>query len=49
MKLFVVILCYRVVDLTIDCLRSLSGEMAKFQGQWWVCWRTALVVIQPID
>ena len=32
MKLFVVMLCYRVVDLTIDCLRSLSGEIAQIPG-----------------
>jgi GT2 family glycosyltransferase len=32
MKLFVVILCYRVADLTIDCLRSLSGEIGSVPG-----------------
>ena len=32
MKLFVVVLCYRVVDLTIDCLRSLSGEIGRVPG-----------------
>ena len=29
MKLLVVVLCYRVPDLTIDCLRSLSGEIER--------------------
>ena len=29
MKLFVVVLCYRVPDLTIDCLRSLSKEIGR--------------------
>jgi len=29
MKLLVVILCYRVPELTIDCLKSLSGEIAR--------------------
>jgi N-acetylglucosaminyl-diphospho-decaprenol L-rhamnosyltransferase len=32
MRLFVVVLCYRVVDLTIDCLRSLAGEIGRFPG-----------------
>jgi GT2 family glycosyltransferase len=32
MKLFIVILCYRVVDLTIDCLHSLSGEIDRVPG-----------------
>ena len=32
MKLFVVVLCYRVVDLTIDCLRSLSAEIDRVSG-----------------
>ena len=32
MKLLVVILCYRVVDLTIDCLRSLSTEIGQIPG-----------------
>ena len=32
MKLLVVILCYRVVDLTIDCLRSLSAEIGRIPG-----------------
>jgi GT2 family glycosyltransferase len=32
MKLFVVILCYRVPDLTIDCLKSLSGEIGRVPG-----------------
>jgi N-acetylglucosaminyl-diphospho-decaprenol L-rhamnosyltransferase len=32
MKLFVVVLCYRVVDLTIDCLRSLAGEIGRVPG-----------------
>jgi GT2 family glycosyltransferase len=32
MKLFIVVLCYRVVDLTIDCLRSLSGEIGRVPG-----------------
>ena len=32
MRLFVVVLCYRVVDLTIDCLRSLSGEIGRVPG-----------------
>ena len=29
MKLLVVILCYKVPDLTIDCLRSLEPEIAR--------------------
>lgn len=32
MKLLVVILCYRVPELTIDCLRSLSGEIGRVPG-----------------
>jgi N-acetylglucosaminyl-diphospho-decaprenol L-rhamnosyltransferase len=32
MKLFIVVLCYRVVDLTIDCLHSLSGEIGRVPG-----------------
>jgi N-acetylglucosaminyl-diphospho-decaprenol L-rhamnosyltransferase len=32
MKLLVVVLCYRVPDLTIDCLRSLSGEIDRLPG-----------------
>ena len=32
MKLYIVILCYRVPDLTIDCLRSLSGEIGRVPG-----------------
>jgi GT2 family glycosyltransferase len=32
MKLLVVILCYRVPELTIDCLRSLSGEIDRVPG-----------------
>jgi GT2 family glycosyltransferase len=32
MKLYIVVLCYRVPDLTIDCLRSLSGEIGRVQG-----------------
>jgi N-acetylglucosaminyl-diphospho-decaprenol L-rhamnosyltransferase len=32
MKLFIVVLCYRVVDLTIDCLRSLSEEVCRVPG-----------------
>jgi N-acetylglucosaminyl-diphospho-decaprenol L-rhamnosyltransferase len=32
MKLFIVVLCYRVPDLTIDCLRSLSGEIGRVPG-----------------
>jgi GT2 family glycosyltransferase len=32
MKLLVVVLCYRVVDLTIDCLRSLSKEIGRVPG-----------------
>jgi GT2 family glycosyltransferase len=32
MKLFVVVLCYKVVDLTIDCLRSLSREIGRVPG-----------------
>ena len=32
MKLFIVVLCYRVVDLTIDCLYSLSSEIARVPG-----------------
>lgn len=32
MKLLVVVLCYRVPDLTIDCLRSLSKQVASGVG-----------------
>ena len=32
MKLLVVILCYRVPELTIDCLRSLSSEVGSVPG-----------------
>ena len=32
MKLLVVIVSYRVTDLTIDCLRSLSGEVSRCPG-----------------
>jgi N-acetylglucosaminyl-diphospho-decaprenol L-rhamnosyltransferase len=32
MKLFVVVVCYRVPDLTIDCLRSLSRELERVPG-----------------
>ena len=33
MKLLVVIVSYRVTDLTIDCLRSLSGEIGRSQAR----------------
>src|SRR6516162_2698748 len=32
MKLLVVIVSYRVTDLTIDCLRSLSGKIERVPG-----------------
>jgi hypothetical protein len=32
MKLLIVILCYRVPDLTIDCLRSLAGRVQRVPG-----------------
>ncbi|MGO9599612.1 MAG: glycosyltransferase family 2 protein [Isosphaeraceae bacterium] len=32
MKLLVVVLCYRVPDLTIDCLRSLDREIHRLPG-----------------
>jgi N-acetylglucosaminyl-diphospho-decaprenol L-rhamnosyltransferase len=32
MKLLVVVLCYRVPELTIDCLRSLSHEIGRVPG-----------------
>ncbi len=32
MKLLVVVLCYRIPDLTIDCLRSLSQEIIRVPG-----------------
>ncbi len=32
MKLLVVIVSYRVTDLTIDCLRALSGEIRRIPG-----------------
>jgi GT2 family glycosyltransferase len=32
MKVLVVILCYKVPDLTIDCLRSLSDEVERVPG-----------------
>jgi N-acetylglucosaminyl-diphospho-decaprenol L-rhamnosyltransferase len=32
MKLLIVVLCYRVPDLTIDCLHSLSGEIDRVPG-----------------
>src|SRR4051812_36916560 len=36
MKLLIVIVSYRVTELTIDCLRSLSGEIARVEpgGAW---------------
>jgi len=32
MKLLVVVLCYKVPDLTIDCLRSLAAEIPRIPG-----------------
>ncbi|WP_246196774.1 glycosyltransferase family 2 protein [Aquisphaera giovannonii] len=32
MKLLVVVLCYKVPDLAIDCLKSLGGEVARVPG-----------------
>lgn len=32
MKLLVVVLCYKVPDLTIDCLRSIEPEIARVPG-----------------
>ena len=32
MKLLVVVVSYRVTDLTIDCLRSLSSEIERVPG-----------------
>ena len=32
MKLLVVVVSYRVTDLTIECLRSLSGEIERVPG-----------------
>ncbi|MGC8638949.1 MAG: glycosyltransferase family 2 protein, partial [Isosphaeraceae bacterium] len=32
MKLLIVVLCYRVADLTIDCLRSVSGQIDRVPG-----------------
>lgn len=32
MKLLVVVLCYKVPDLTIDCLRSLEAEIPRIPG-----------------
>ena len=32
MKLLVVIVSYRVTDLTIDCLRSLGAEIGRVPG-----------------
>ncbi len=32
MKLLVVIVCYKAADLTIDCLRSLEGEIQAIPG-----------------
>ena len=32
MKLLVVVLCYKVPDLTDDCLRSLEPEIARVRG-----------------
>src|SRR6516165_11916196 len=32
MKLLIVIVSYRVTDLTIDCLRSLSGKIERVPG-----------------
>ena len=34
MKLLVAIVSYRVTDLTIACLRSLSGEIGRVPGSW---------------
>lgn len=32
MKLLVVVLCYKVPELTVDCLRSLEAEIARLPG-----------------
>ena len=32
MKLLIAIVSYRVTDLTIDCLRSLSGQIGRVPG-----------------
>jgi GT2 family glycosyltransferase len=32
MKLFIVVLCYRVPDLTVECLRSLNKEVGRVPG-----------------
>ena len=32
MNLLIVIVCYRAPELTIDCLRSLSGQIADVPG-----------------
>lgn len=32
MKLLIVVICYKAADLTIDCLRSLSGQIGEVAG-----------------
>ena len=32
MKLLIVIVSYKVTDLTIDCLRSVAGEIGRVPG-----------------
>ena len=49
MKLLIVIVSYRVTDLTIDCLRSLSGEIDRVPGRGSRCVRTGPVATRPID
>ncbi len=47
MKLLVVIVSYRVTDLTIDCLRSLTGEIGRVPGHGSPSVRTAPEAMRP--
>ena len=49
MKLFVVVLCYRVPDLTIDCLRSLSKEVGRVPEPGSLSARTGPAAMRPND
>ena len=48
MRLLVVIVSYRVTELTIDCLRSLKEEVEQTPGARWRFVKTVPVVPPPI-
>ena len=47
MKLLVVMVSYRVTDLTIDCLRSLSSEIDRYPARGLRYARTELGEMPP--